>query len=152
LAKGETFDQDKSFFYGWFMDPALLKDKGLSPSDPVVAKLPNYKFILGQRASMISCNGQETWGTLIELEQQELDQLYSEPSVKDYVAIDVTCEDKLGRKISAKTYILPGDYKIYPPESTDYARTLYDICEKLKLPKKYMTTLTSLIYQIDSSK
>ncbi len=141
-----------AFFYGWFMDPALLKDKGLSPSDAIVAKLPSYKFILGQRASMIACSGEETWGTLIELSQQELDQLYSEPSVKDYAPIDVICEDTKGQQIRAKTYILPDDYKIDPPKNSNYARTLYDICRKLELPKKYMTTLTSLINQIDSSK
>lgn len=140
-----------AFFYGWFMDPALLKAKGLSPSDPVAAKLPNYKFILGRRASMITCSGEETWGTLMELTQQELDQLYSESSVRDYVAVDVMCEDKSGRKIQAKTYILPSDYKIDQPENSNYLQTLCDICQKLELPKKYVTTLISLINQIDRS-
>lgn len=137
------------FFYGWFMDPELLTQQGLSPSTPLVAKLPDYKFILGQRASMIPSSDETAWGTVMTLNQDELTNLYAEPSVNEYKPVEVVCVDEDQNKISAVTYILPLDYPHMPPQSSDYARKLHNICIKLELPRQYTNKIQTMIDEIN---
>lgn len=137
------------FFYGWFMDPDLLKNLGLSPSLPVTAKLPDYKFILGKRASMVSSVGDEVWGTLMTLSHMEISELYAEPSVQEYGPVNIICVDENQANVSAITYILPPDHNHNEPENSDYIKTLVTICEKLKLPENYRTKLEKLKREIE---
>ncbi len=138
-----------AFFYGLFMDPELLYDQGLCPSTHSIAKLADYKFILGERASMVPQSGDEAWGTIMFLDQFELDRLYGEPSVKDYRPTNVVCEDHVGDRIPAKTYILPLDYPLNPPETSEYAQKLLGICKKLGLPDTYCDKIEIMIAEID---
>lgn len=133
------------------MDPELLRNQGLTVSDPIIAKLPNYKFIVGQRASLVTESGTEVWGTLIELSQQDIIKLYSEPSVAEYEPIDVFCEDESQRAIAATTYILPLAYKHKKPENSNYVRALFDICVKTGLPDGYCNQIKRLIAEIDAN-
>ncbi len=140
-----------AFFYGLFMDPDILRDQGLSPSAPIVAKLPDYSFVLGQRASMIPKDGAECWGTIMQLDLAELDRLYSEPSVEMYHPCDVVCQDIKENQIKASTYILPKDYPLDPPSSSDYAQKLLKICSKLALPAPYCDKIKNLVVEIDKN-
>ena len=73
----------KVFFYGLFMDPDLLRKQGLTPDKPIVARLDHYELRLGERATMLPTPGEQVWGIVMGLNEQELKKLYAPPSVAD---------------------------------------------------------------------
>jgi hypothetical protein len=46
------------FFYGLFMDDALLREKGLNPERPRIAWVENFCLVIGARATMVPALGQ----------------------------------------------------------------------------------------------
>ena len=39
------------FFYGLFMDPALLRDQGVQPENPRAATVAGYRLAIGARGN-----------------------------------------------------------------------------------------------------
>jgi hypothetical protein len=72
------------FFYGLFMDRALLIEKGLHPETIGAAALADYRIHIGERATLIPSASSRAFGVLMELSEQEAQALYSDPSVRAY--------------------------------------------------------------------
>ncbi len=138
------------FFYGLFMDPDILRRQGYQPSAPTVAKLNNYAIYLGKRATLLPSDGEQAYGTLMRLSNSELDELYSQPSVHDYQAVNVTCELREDDFIEATTYILPEDFLLAPPLNADYARQLLNICKKMNLPSHYQQKIADIKLSLEN--
>ncbi len=137
------------FFYGLFMDPDLLIGEGYSPSSINIAKLEKFNFHLGERATLKPDESESVWGTVMDLKTDELRELYSAPSVSDYMAVDVTCILEDQTEVSSKVYVLPYDYPLTFPTDTGYARKLYDISTKLSLHNDYCLKIKKLIEKIE---
>ncbi len=74
----------KIFFYGLFMDRALLAEKGLHPETIGPAVLSDYRIYIGERATLLPSASSRAYGIVMELSEQEAHALYSEPSVRAY--------------------------------------------------------------------
>ena len=72
------------FFYGLFMDAGLLRAKGANPLNIRLACVPGYALRIGQRATLIESSQSRSFGMLMELTHDEIEQLYSEASVRAY--------------------------------------------------------------------
>ncbi len=136
------------FFYGLFMDPELLQKAGLTPSIPVVAELQDYKLVIGERATLIPKHGTSCWGTIMQLDTQELDDLYAEPSVKDYQAVSVDCIIGEDSYCTVDVYILPEDYPLQPPKDSGYIDQLVQVSKKVNLPAEYQKQLSKMAEEI----
>ena len=99
------------FFYGLFMDAALLREKGLHPICVGSAELSDYQIRIGSRATLVPSVGSAAFGVVMELTAEEAESLYSEPSVSDYrpETIRVQLIDGAGT-IEAICYNLPPDF------------------------------------------
>jgi hypothetical protein len=53
------------FFYGLFMDPDLLKDKGLNPGASEPAQLAGYGLKIGARATLVG-TAEPVWVATLE--------------------------------------------------------------------------------------
>ena len=137
------------FFYGLFMDPDLLIVEGYTPSSIHIAKLENFNFQLGERATLRPDESESVWGTVMDLNKDELIKLYSAPSVSDYRSIDVTCLLQDQTEVPSKVYVLPYDFTLAFPTDASYARKLYDISTKLSLPDEYCQKIKQLIGKIE---
>ena len=73
-----------AFFYGLFLDPEILVKLGYTPNNVQIAKLNNYQLIIGERANLVRSDSNHVWGNLIDLNQNDINALYSEKSVADY--------------------------------------------------------------------
>ena len=80
----ETVRRIDVFFYGLFMDEALLREKGLSPEGRRPARVEGFRLVIGERATLVPCAGAEAHGVLFSLTPGEVDALYSEASVSAY--------------------------------------------------------------------
>ena len=124
------------FFYGLFMDKGLLMGKGLFPSDPIVAYLDGYGLRIGARATLVKSPNERTYGTVMQLDEGEINLLYAEQSVADYIPEQVAATDLHGDALPAITYILPSEN---PTGSNhQYARALTKVARKCGLPREYI--------------
>jgi len=66
------------FFYGLFMDEAILRDKGVDPRGRRVASVENFCLLIGARATLWPCADGAAHGVVFSLTHGEVDALYSE--------------------------------------------------------------------------
>lgn len=128
------------FFYGLFMDADLLRTKGANPINIRAASVPGFALRIGQRATLLRNPSGRAHGILMELTHAEVDQLYSEPSVRTYRAEAVLCELKDGSRIPALCFNL-----LEPPRpeeaNAEYAAKLRDLAVRLALPSDYVASI-----------
>jgi hypothetical protein len=128
------------FFYGLFMDEALLQAKGVIPQQRRLAVLHNFRLMIGERATLVPSSGQAVHGVIFSLTHAEIDSLYAESSVSVYrpEAVIATVGD--GEKIPALCFNLPK-----PPAATErnpqYAAKLKELAERIGLPEQYIVTI-----------
>ncbi|HJQ35253.1 MAG TPA: gamma-glutamylcyclotransferase family protein [Pyrinomonadaceae bacterium] len=128
------------FFYGLFMDEALLRGKGLNPSDRRVASVENFRLAIGERATLAPSAGAVVYGVLFSLTRADLDALYSEESVSAYRPETVTARLSDGRSTSALCYNLPA-----PPDADErnpqYVSKLRELAARTGLPADYVSSI-----------
>jgi hypothetical protein len=130
------------FFYGLFMDPDLLRAKGLQPQKPRKASLHGFRLQLGERATLVRQQQATTFGIVMALTPAELADLFSEPSVAEFRAETVNAELVNGTLVSVLCYNLPGG--ISGRVNLDYAAKLRAVVEKMDLPVAYMRSIRAL--------
>ncbi len=130
------------FFYGLFMDSDILKKSGVHPRNLRTAYLENYELIIGERASLIPREDERAYGILMELENEEIDVLYSEPSVADYKPEKVEVIVESGIIVSANCYNLPKE--AISGTNKEYARKLLELATRLGFPKEYLIRIKEM--------
>ena len=127
------------FFYGLFMDPALLEEKGLHPEDLHVGWVENTRLFLGARAGLIDEPGSRAYGVVTSLPRAEVEGLYADDSLRAYQPglVDVVLQDG-GRRPALC-------YNVRPEQAGDpdpgYASRLRAVARRVGLPDDYVSTL-----------
>ena len=128
------------FFYGLFMDEALLREKGLRPEGRRLASVEDFRLVIGERATLVPCEGRVAHGVLFSLTRSEIETLYSEESVRVYRPEVVNARASDGRVTQALCFNLPA-----PPSDVErntlYASRLRELAERLGLPAEYVSTI-----------
>jgi hypothetical protein len=128
------------FFYGLFMDESLLRAKGLHPRDAEPASVDGFALRIGQRAALVATPGSRVHGLVMSVPLDELERLYSEPSVQAYRPQALLAELAGGGTIAALCYNLP-----QPPAAAErnpeYSAKLRAVAEKVGLPPEYIASL-----------
>src|SRR5262245_5379816 len=95
------------FFYGLFMDAAVLRAKGVMPATSELAWLDGFTLRIGQRAVLVPEQRGRVYGLLMSVTLDDLQRLYSEPSLGSYKAQAVLIEVASGGVLAALCYNLP---------------------------------------------
>lgn len=131
------------FFYGLFMDEALLRSKGTDPTTLGRARVENYEIRIGERASLIPFDGATSYGVVVRLTRHEVEELYAEDSVADYVPEDVRAISlDGGQSMDAICYNLPAD-SIGTSVNVKYASELGRLARKMGFPTAYIQVMES---------
>lgn len=121
------------FFYGLFMDADLLRTKGAEPVKIRPACVPGFALRIGQRATLLRNPDARAYGILMELTHDEIEQLYSEASVRAYRPEAVLCELGDGSRVPALCFNL-----VVPPgpeeANSEYAAKLRGLVRRLGSP------------------
>jgi hypothetical protein len=130
------------FFYGLFMDMALLRQRGLAPHHPQVARLDGYDLDIRERATLIRNPAARVYGIVTGLTHEDLSTLYADPSVRDYrpEAVVVTLAD--ARQVPAWCDTLP--QVTGARRNTAYAVRLVEVAKTLAFPEDYLDRLRRL--------
>lgn len=129
-------DNVSVFFYGLFMDEALLRSRGIRPTHAATGYVDGYALRIGERATLVPENGSKAHGVVMTLPADEVAALYSAASVADYVAepVSVVLPDESIQP--AVCYNLPvGKLAGANPE---YAQALLALAQQLDLPDDYL--------------
>ena len=124
------------FFYGLFMDSELLKEKGFNPSNPVLAYVEGYGIRIGERASLVESENERAYGIIMSLDSDELEALYGEESVLDYVPEILTATISSNEEVEVTTYNLPPEK--LKGKNKDYAKSLAILAKKIGFSSEYI--------------
>lgn len=124
------------FFYGLFMDEAILHKNGLKPAMLRKAYLEDYTLKIGNRASLIPAKGKKAYGLVIKVDETATLKLYTESSVADYVPEAVKVVTTTGVQVNATCYNLPLAH--ITGTNTAYAQALYVLARSLDFPEDYL--------------
>jgi hypothetical protein len=128
------------FFYGLFMDVAVLRSSGVTPTTPRRAYLDDFALRIGQRATLIASPGARAYGMLIALTHSELDRLYGAPGLDQYRPEAVLAHLLEGGSVPALCYNLRSE----PPaheRNSDYAARLQQTLRQLDFPAEYLDSV-----------
>ena len=124
------------FFYGLFMDEALLARKGVRPTNVAKGSVNDLALHIGERATLKRVAGARTYGVVMTIDGAKLNELYAEESVADYVAEPVIVELADGGSLEAACYILPA-HRV-TGTNRRYAEQLLELAIGLELPDSYI--------------
>ena len=128
------------FFYGLFMDDALLREKGMNPRNRRVATVENFSLVIGARATLVPSPGRTVHGVLFSLTHLEVDTLYGEASVSVYRPEAVSARLGDGSVVPALCFNLP-----IPPSieerNPQYVSKLREVASRIGLPPSYVSSL-----------
>lgn len=128
------------FFYGLFMDDALLREKGMNPQNRRMASIENFSLVIGERATLVPCPGRTVYGVLFSLTHAEVDALYREASVSAYRPEALLAQTADGSVIPALCFNLP-----VPPSKEErnpqYAAKLRALADRIGLPPSYVSSI-----------
>lgn len=128
------------FFYGLFMDPALLRAQGIMPAGAEQALLRGMALRIGQRATLVPEERAVVYGMLMRLTHAEIDRLYGEDSVSSYRPEAVEVELRDGALCAALCFNL-----VVPPAvgelNPGYAAKLRLLGERLCFPASYLAQI-----------
>ena len=129
------------FFYGLFMDPQALQDRGILPTDIRVAAVSGFAIRIGARATLVPDPGGEVHGVLMKLSHADLERLYADPSVQGYRPEAVLAVMRDGAQVAALCYNLP---EASPPyeRNADYASKLRTLAQAIGLPGSYVASIS----------
>jgi len=128
------------FFYGLFMDAELLRSKGASPLNIRRAGVPGFGLRIGERATLSRDPEACAYGVLMELTHEEIEQLYSESSVRAYRPEAILAQLDDGSRLPALCFNL-----VEPPHpnehNSEYAAKLRELARRLELPADYVEAI-----------
>lgn len=131
------------FFYGLFMDRAVLAAKGITPFRAVVGYVDGYGLRIGERATLVPDAEDRAHGILMTIRAGEADALYSEESVADYIAEPVTVTLPDGTAESAVCYNLRESE--LAGTNPEYARALLAVARDLGFPGAYLRRIETYL-------
>ena len=122
------------------MDAELLRNKGVSPQNIRRAGAPGFALRIGKRATLWPEPNASAYGMVMELTHEEIDQLYSDDSVRQYrpEAVEVQLDE--GSSVPALCFNL-----VESPHANDrnaeYAAKLRELARRIELPIDYVNCI-----------
>ena len=128
------------FFYGLFMDVALLRSQAVVPMQARHAFVEGFTLRIGERATLIPMVGARAYGMLMALTHRDIAQLYAAPGLQHYLPEAVLAHTMEGQAVPALCYNL-----VEPPSASErnpvYAAQLKAVLQELAFPAEYVASI-----------
>ena len=129
-----------AFFYGLFMDEAVLRQSGVAPVNARRAYVSDFALRIGRRATLLHSAGAKSFGMLVALTHAELDALYNAPGLEQYRPEAIVAQTLDGSLVPALCYNLREAPA--PNESNaEYAERLRGVLSALGFPREYIESV-----------
>jgi hypothetical protein len=129
-----------AFFYGLYMDDAVLRGAGVTPRSPRKACAHGYALKIGKRATLVKAPGGIAWGMVYALTPDDLARLYGAPGLEAYrpEEIEVALENRA--IIPVQVYNL-AQAPAADERNPDYAQKLKAAMTRLGFPAEYVASV-----------
>ena len=128
------------FFYGLFMDEAVLRAKDITSPNLRVAFVPGFQLRIGNRATLVPVLEERVFGVVASLSHSELEQLYSEPSVQAYKPEAVLAHLLNGGSLAVLCFNLV-ELPTADEHNPEYAAKLRALATQLQFPRDYVSSI-----------
>jgi len=128
------------FFYGLFMDEALLRARGITSPNLRVASVPGFQLRIGNRATLVPAPEERVFGVVASLSHSELEQLYAEPSVQAYKPEAVLAHLLNGKSLAVLCFNL-AELPTADEHNPEYAAKLHALATQLQFPLDYISSI-----------
>jgi len=128
------------FFYGLFMDAALLRDSGVEAGNPRAAYVDDFGLRIGRRATLVPLPGARAYGMIFELTHRDLDRLYGAPGLEMYRPEAVIARSLEGERTPAICYNL-AEAPAPDEANPEYAARLRAVLARLGFPQDYVKSV-----------
>jgi hypothetical protein len=133
------------FFYGSYINPDVLREVALEPSEWHTATLGGFDLTIAPRANLLRDPAKTVWGILATATHAELARLYEDHAHKllgeIYLPEAILATDSAGRLRPALTYIAP-DMQPRAAEKA-YVERIAGPAERFGFPKGYVAKIRS---------
>jgi hypothetical protein len=129
------------FFYGLFMDVALLSNSNVRPVNPRRAYVDDFALRIGNRATLVRSASARAYGMVIALTHSELERLYGSPGLEQYRPEAVLARLMDGAPVPALCYNLLVEPRA-DERNLDYAARLQQTLRQLEFPSDYVDSVT----------
>jgi hypothetical protein len=124
------------FFYGLFMDESHLASKGIRPHASRSGYVEGFCLRIGERATLIPEPNSRAYGLLMEMAEADVTVLYSDQTLRDYIAEPVLVHLANDTPLAAVCYNLPAAK--LTGRNPQYATALLALATKLGMPDHYL--------------
>ena len=128
------------FFYGLFMDEALLRAKGITSPNLRVAFVPGFQLRIGNRATLVPIGAERVFGVVASVSHTELERLYSEPGVQAYKPEAVLAHLLNGESLAVLCFNLV-ESPSADEHNPEYATKLRALASQLQFPIDYVSSI-----------
>lgn len=128
------------FFYGLFMDEALLRAKGINSPNLRVAFVSGFQLRIGNRSTLVPVPEERVFGVVASLFHTELERLYSEHSVQAYKPEAVLAHLLNGEVLSVPCFNLV-ESPAADEHNPEYATKLRALAKRLQFPFDYVSSI-----------
>ena len=108
------------------------------------ASIFSFALKIGERATLVKSEGKRAYGSIMSLSTDELNSLYDEESVADYIPEDVVARSYENEKLCVVSYNLP--LEKLEGKNKEYALSLARIAKKIGLPTEYVLEIEQWVY------
>src|SRR5262245_2360875 len=129
------------FFYGSFINRAVLAEAGLVPERVEVARLWGFDIRIQPLANLVRSDQHCVYGVICQATHAELARLYSQAWVSTYLPEAVMVETEGGRLLPALCYIAPSPTPA--PAAGDYIDRIAGPAREYGFPDWYIDRLES---------
>ena len=134
------------FFYGSYINSAVLREVDLVPDRVVVARLPGFDIEIRPMANLVRSDQHTVYGILATATHAELDRLYSH--ARDvlggvYLPRAVLAHTLSGQAEPALCYIAPN--LIAGPASREYVARILEPARAYGFPAWYLSRIESFL-------
>lgn len=123
------------------MDESLLAEKGIRPRLSTSGYVEGFRLHIGERATLCPEPNCRSYGVLMEIAADQVAELYSDESVRDYVAEPVVVNLPDDIKVAAVCYNLPATK--LTGTNPQYAAALLTLATRLGMPDSYLERIRS---------
>lgn len=118
------------------MDESLLSSKGIQPTKSCPGYLEGFRLHIGERATLLPEQDGQAYGLLMQLPENKVTALYSDQSVRDYVAEPVVVRLADDTQVAGVCYNLPTS--MLKGANPKYAAALLELATSLDFPEHYL--------------
>jgi PAS domain-containing protein len=129
------------FFYGSFINPAVLAEVGYAPEQFEVATLYGFDIRIEPLANLVRSEGHCVWGIVAPATHEQLRRLYAQDWVGTYLPEPVLVQTRDGKWRAALCYLAPSQES--RPAADDYLDRIVGPARDYGLPDGYIARLES---------